>query len=150
MFALFLLGLASLTCANPLLCIRSPQSCACGGCTPDHPGPTQIPFCEIGDSWASGVAWSTLLGLNNAFDNNKDNCLRINHASAVQLTKDNTWYDSKYLPSLEFQACSGSRLVNMKPQMDSCGKPRFTVMTCGGNNAGVCPSQYPQFLSVMG
>ena len=83
--------------------------------------------CMVDDSW-----------FNNAYDGNKYQCLHVNHASSVQLKNDNTWYDNQHIPYLEFKACSGSRLDAMRPQMDSCGSPRFTVMTCGGNNASVC------------
>ncbi|KAL9615939.1 MAG: hypothetical protein Q9160_009125 [Pyrenula sp. 1 TL-2023] len=101
-----------------------------------------IQYCEIGDSYASGVAWVGAFNQDNAYDGNKDGCLRINHASAAQLANDKSWYEKGYPPKLNFKACSGAQLVDMKPQMDSCvdgsndiRNVRFTVMTSGGNNA---------------
>lgn len=104
-----------------------------------------IEYCEIGDSWASGVAWKTITGQDNSWDKNKDNCLRINHASAVQLLGDDSWYDTdNYRPRLNFKACSGARFIDMQNQMATCDdgtnqikKPRFAVMTAGGNNMEV-------------
>lgn len=95
-----------------------------------------VKFCEVGDSWASGVAWQTFLLLDNTYDHNAGNCLRVNHASAIQMVQDSTWFDSsKFQLELAFQACSGSRLDRMRPQMDTCDSPRFAIMTAGGNNA---------------
>jgi hypothetical protein len=90
----------------------------------------------LGDSWASGVAYSAAT----TYDDNKDNCLRITEAYGAQLTADQTWLEQGTTLSFSFPACSGSRLgdiVGGRKQMSMLqDQTDVIVMTIGGNNAG--------------
>ena len=95
-----------------------------------------VSLAVLGDSWASGVAYSN----STAYDNNKDNCLRITEAYGPQLEKNQTWLQPGTTYSFNFAACSGSRLVDIskgREQMSSLqSHTDVIVMTVGGNDAG--------------
>jgi hypothetical protein len=100
-------------------------------------GPILVPqpfeWGTIGDSWDSGVAYNEKV----AYDNNKDDCLRLKDAYGAQMEADHTWTGIEG-QEFHFQGCSGSRLVNMvaeRGQIQRTGKPFLVVMTVGGNNA---------------
>ncbi|KAF2110764.1 SGNH hydrolase-type esterase domain-containing protein [Lophiotrema nucula] len=95
----------------------------------------------IGDSWGSGVSYN-LFGLTD-YDDNKDECLRINHAYSVKVSEDSSWVPDGKTQEFHFAACSGSRMGNMafQPwrgyvQMDAVGRPGLITMQAGGNDVG--------------
>ena len=109
---------------------NAPLSPVCSG-----KGGESLSLAVLGDSWASGVAYSSAT----AYDNNKDNCLRITEAYGPQLEKNQTWLQQGTTLSFNFAACSGSRLVDIvkgRKQMSNLKSPTdVIVMTVGGNNA---------------
>jgi len=68
------------------------------------------------------------------YDDNKDQCLRIDHAYSVQLMRD--FPKSYSTPYLTFEACSGSLLVDMaqrRNQMSRLPKDvEMVTMQAGG------------------
>ena len=93
------------------------------------------PYGVIGDSWGSGVSYSTDV----LYDNNLDECLRTKESHGPQMEADPNW--SGHDPSgLRDAACSGSQLVDIVLGQHQMGKvgdsPNVVVMTSGGNNAG--------------
>ncbi len=143
--ALLALTLAVCVSAGPLIKIRDleqlevRQTQPCGSHARGDPACGTFPWANIGDSWASGVAYLPT----NTFDNNKDNCLRITESYTAQMQADKQWTTGKQ--DLRFAACSGSKLVDMAspPEkwgghylVSKTGSPRILTMTVGGNNAG--------------
>lgn len=92
------------------------------------------PYGVIGDSWGSGVSYSTDV----LYDDNRDNCLRTKESHGPQMEADQGWVGHD--PSgLRDAACSGSQLVDIvqgQHQMGKVGSPDVVIMTSGGNNAG--------------
>ena len=75
----------------------------------------------------------------NAYDDNKDTCLRITEAYGAQLAANQTWLEDGTTLYFNFAACSGAKLVDMvdgQQQMSKLKSPTdIIVMTVGGNNA---------------
>lgn len=93
------------------------------------------PYGVIGDSWGSGVSYSTDV----LYDDNKDECLRTKESHGPQMEADQNWVGHN--PSgLRDAACSGSQLGDIVAGQHQMGKvgdtPAVVVMTSGGNNAG--------------
>ena len=92
------------------------------------------PYGVIGDSWGSGVSYSTDV----LYDGNRDSCLRTKESHGPQMEADQGWVGHD--PSgLRDAACSGSQLGDIvlgQHQMGKVGSPDVVIMTSGGNNAG--------------
>jgi hypothetical protein len=91
-----------------------------------------LKFAVLGDSWASGVAYSSAV----QYDDNSDGCLRTTEAYANHMKEDLNWASGKQY--LEFPACSGSRLVDIvhgRCQICQLDDPSIIIMTIGGNDA---------------
>ena len=100
--------------------------------TTDPQSPGFLEFAVLGDSWASGVAYSAAV----QYDDNSDGCLRATETYANYMLEDVTWADET--PLLDFVACSGSHLVDIvrgRQQLSQAGDASIIVMTVGGNDA---------------
>jgi hypothetical protein len=83
--------------------------------------------------------FSTIVSrLSDPFDGDKDNCHRYKYAwSTVVDARFTDWVPGgkdAHEPSLEFRACSGAKLEDMKSQMDKMTRPKLVIMEAGGNN----------------
>ncbi|KAF1919289.1 SGNH hydrolase-type esterase domain-containing protein [Ampelomyces quisqualis] len=102
----------------------------------------------LGDSWASGVSYD-LLGRTD-YDDNKDNCMRINHAYAVKLSEDDTWVPNGLKQEFHFQACSGTRFeqIDRGTNQDHIqlneipADTNMLLLQAGGNNANFAAIAY--------
>ena len=89
----------------------------------------------VGDSWASGVAYSS----DSSYDGNAGGCLRYDEAAGPQLSRNTEWWGSKseYKSDFRDAACSGSILKNIfleNGQIQQTGNPNLVILTAGGNN----------------
>lgn len=96
-------------------------------------------WASVGDSWASGVSYST--AQHTDYDNDKYNCHRWINAYGALMSRDTTWTTNPQ--TFNFAACSGAILVNIfaekqgdnpSPQMDQVGNPMMITYHAGGNN----------------
>jgi hypothetical protein len=84
----------------------------------------------VGDSWSSGVAYST----STMYDSNTDFCFRTNEAWGAQMEADATWTQNQQ--DFHFAACGGDKFANLKTrQIPNTGSPQLIISTIGGNNA---------------
>jgi hypothetical protein len=78
------------------------------------------------------------------FDGNKDNRLRIDHAYAVQMSKDNSWISDGRTPEIYSEACSGTYFTRIdrdwhnghKQLNDNPNGTDMILTQIGGNDAG--------------
>ncbi|CBY00480.1 hypothetical protein LEMA_P016100.1 [Plenodomus lingam JN3] len=99
--------------------------------------PAKFIFGAMGDSWGSGVSWSS----GTQYDDNSDNCMRYKYAwsTVVNNSYDRWTPKTDQTSQFEFQACSGARLEDMPRQMDKMTRPKLVLMEAGGNNADFYP-----------
>jgi len=74
-----------------------------------------------------------------SYDNNKDNCWRLQQAYSSQMNQNVTW--AKGPSNLTFVACSGAHYSDIaadprSSQLSKAGHPSFITLTVGGNNIG--------------
>ncbi|KAL9107551.1 MAG: hypothetical protein Q9227_007551 [Pyrenula ochraceoflavens] len=91
--------------------------------------PSKFEWGVIGDSWTSGVAYST----DTQYDGNAGGCSRTNEAWPAQMAQDTSWTNLEQ--EFSFQGCAGKKFEDMKGQMSNTGSPRVVLGTMGGNNA---------------
>lgn len=111
------------------------EAAACPNCSPfttpdnkDH-----YKFAVIGDSFASGVSYSSA----SEYDHNKDQCLRSTDTHGVQMKNNHDWTTKGV--QFDFAACSGTKMIDMAKggrEIDHTTDPDLVIMTVGGNNAG--------------
>ncbi|KAH9864340.1 hypothetical protein J1614_010274 [Plenodomus biglobosus] len=99
--------------------------------------PAKFIFAAMGDSWGSGVSWSS----GTQYDDNSDNCMRYKYAwsTVVNGSYDRWTPKTDQASQFEFHACSGARLEDMPRQMDKMTRPKLVLMEAGGNNADFYP-----------
>ncbi|KAI4651191.1 uncharacterized protein J4E79_009390 [Alternaria viburni] len=109
---------------------------------------TKYVWSGLGDSWASGVSYG-FFGTTD-YDGNMDHCLRINHAYAPQMSRDNSWIPEGREQEFHFQSCSGTRWrqIDAEPHLghiqlnDVPDNVDMIVLQAGGNNANFARVAY--------
>lgn len=96
---------------------------------------------SVGDSWASGVSYSTTQHTD--YDDDKDGCHRWKDSYGPIMEKNTAWTINPQ--QFNFAACSGAQLLHVvkekqgenPPQMDMVGSsPQMITYHAGGNNCG--------------